>query len=101
MDFNEPKKRSLGALRIATKTKPTSPDLTGQLNLQRHTFEAIANQFEETDGDSLKCCIAGWKNQDGSGPYLTVELSPKYVKQESRPIKSKLSFLFKGHEEDA
>jgi hypothetical protein len=34
-------KRSLGALRRASKTKPKSPDLTGQMKLQRHTAATI------------------------------------------------------------
>ena len=38
-------KRSLGALRKANKTKPKSPDLTGQMKLQRHTAAAIVEQF--------------------------------------------------------
>jgi hypothetical protein len=38
-------KRSLGALRKAYKTKPKSPDLTGQMKLQRHTAAAIVDQF--------------------------------------------------------
>ena len=38
-------KLSLGALRKANKTKPKSPDLTGQLKLQRHTAAAIVEQF--------------------------------------------------------
>jgi hypothetical protein len=37
--------RSLGALRKANKHKPKSPDLTGQLRLQRHTAAMIMKQF--------------------------------------------------------
>jgi hypothetical protein len=40
-------KRSLGTLRKATKTKPRSPDLTGQMKLQRHTAAAILEQFSQ------------------------------------------------------
>jgi hypothetical protein len=72
-------KRSLGALRKATKTKPKSPDLTGQMRLQRHTAEALVKQFREDGGAEVVCNIAGWKNQDSSGSYLTVELSPRFV----------------------
>ena len=61
MEFEKPntKKRSLGSLRRNTKTKPRSPDLAGQLRLQRHTMEAIAKQFEETGSDEIVCCLAG------------------------------------------
>jgi hypothetical protein len=72
-------KRSLGALRKANKTKPKSPDLTGQMKLQRHTAAAIVAQFSHEGIEEVICNIAGWKNQDYSGPYLTVELSPRFV----------------------
>lgn len=99
LDEHAPTKRSLGILRIAPKTKARSPDLTGQFTLQRHTLGVICRQFEESDEDELVCCIAGWENHDSIGPYLTVEISPKYVKRESRPTKSNLSFLFKRQED--
>lgn len=73
-------KRSLGALRKANKTKPKSPDLIGQMRLQRHTAKAIVKQFnDDGGGDEVVCNIAAWRNQDHIGSYLTVELSPRYV----------------------
>jgi hypothetical protein len=72
-------KRSLGALRKANKTKPKSPDLTGQMRLQRHTAETLVKQFKEDGGAEVVCNIAGWRNQDYNGPFLTVELSPRFV----------------------
>ena len=72
-------KRSLGTLRQANKTKPKSPDLTGQMKLQRHTAAAIVEQFSHDDIDEVVCNIAGWRNQDYTGLYLTVELSPRFV----------------------
>ena len=73
-------KRSLGALRKANKTKPKSPDLTGQMKLQRHTAAAIVEQFSRDDIEEVVCNIAGWRNQDyNGGLYLTVELSPRFV----------------------
>lgn len=84
MSFSEPisSKRSLGSLRKANKTKPKSPDLIGQMRLQRHTAVAIVKQFSDGNDDEVVCNIAGWRNQDQSGPYLTLELSPRYL---SRP----------------
>jgi hypothetical protein len=76
-------KRSLGALRKANKTKPRSPDLTGQLKLQRHTASAIVEQFNQGQTQEVVCNIAGWKNQDTNGSYLTVELSPRFVPRAS------------------
>src|SRR5271168_3084783 len=72
-------KLSLGALRKANKTMPKSPDLTGQMKLQRHTASAIVEQFSHDGIEEVICNIAGWKNQDHNGPYLTVELSPRFV----------------------
>ena len=72
MVFDEPipAKRSLGSLRKANKTKDRSPDFTGTLKLQRHTFEAIAKQFKETDAEETECCIAGWRNTDENGQHI-------------------------------
>ena len=67
------RKRSLGALRKANKTKPKSPDLTGQLKLQRHTAAALVEQFGNDHVQEVVCNIAGWKNEDNNGSYLTVE----------------------------
>ena len=72
-------KRSLGALRKANKTKPKSPDLTGQMKLQRHTAAAIVEQFDHDHAEEVICNIAGWRNEDYNGFYLTVELSPRIV----------------------
>ena len=79
LDKTIKQKRSLGALRKANKTKPRSPDLTGQMKLQRHTAAAIVEQFSHDDIEEVVCNIAGWKNQDYKGPYLSVELSPRFV----------------------
>src|SRR5580704_10458916 len=72
-------KLSLGALRKNNKTKPKSPDLTGQMKLQRHTAAAIVECFSHDGIEEVICNIAGWKNQDHNGSYLTVELSPRFV----------------------
>ena len=79
LDKTVKQKRSLGSLRKATKTKPKSPDLTGQMKLQRHTAAAILEQFSHDGIEEVVCNIAGWKNQDYGGPYLTVELSPRFM----------------------
>jgi hypothetical protein len=79
LDKQIKQKRSLGTLRKANKTKPRSPDLTGQMKLQRHTAAAIVEQFSHDDVEEVVCSIAGWKHQDYRGPYLSVELSPRFV----------------------
>jgi len=49
LDKSVKQKRSLGALRKANKTKPKSPDLTGQMKLQRHTAATIVERFSHDD----------------------------------------------------
>ena len=92
MNFNQPQKikKSLGALRPASKTKILSPDLTGPMKLQRNTLETLVQQFREIDGDELTCCIAAWSHTDSTGRYFSVELSPRYVsrKASERPQSS-------------
>jgi len=62
------------------------------MKLQRHTMEAIAKQFKETDADEMECCLAGWRNTDAKGqPYLSVELSPKYVGRRQEPAETDLA----------
>ena len=78
------RKKSLGILRKAHKTKPRSPDATGTLAIQLHTLLAIVKGFDANRDDEVICNIAGWKNQDRQGPYLTVELSPRFLPHEHR-----------------
>ncbi len=90
-------RRSLGALRKAAKTKPKSPDTQGAMKVQRHTIEAIMRQLDEADADEVTANIAGWCNEDHSGRYITVELSPRYVSrhqvQREEPINTFDSFF--------
>jgi hypothetical protein len=66
-------------LRKHQKTKPRSPDATGKLYFQRHTLAEIWRQLDEAGGDEICCNIAGWKNNDQEGQYLTVEVSPEFM----------------------
>jgi len=54
-------------------------------------LETIAKQFQETGADETECCIAGWRNEDKNGPYLSVELSPKYVARRREPSNESLA----------
>jgi len=101
MYINKPikQKRSLGALRKANKTRPKSPDLTDQMKLQRHTAAAIVEQFSQDEIDGVVCNIAGWRNQDYSGPYLTVELSPRFVPRTQVEQDDIIDFLINGKED--
>src|SRR5947207_1766067 len=77
-----PKKRSLGALRQNEKTKPRSPEATGQFHFQRHTLKEIYRQLANSGDDEVICNIAAWQNSDQDGPFLTVEISPWFVSRE-------------------
>jgi hypothetical protein len=81
MNNNSPiqPRRSLGALRKTPKTKPKSPNTQGAMKVQRHTIEILMKQLDETGNDEIVANIAGWINEDQSGRYITVELSPRYV----------------------
>jgi len=96
----EPKKRSRGTLRRAEKkSKPKSPDYIGTMKLQRHTFEAIAKQFDQTNGDEIACGLAGWKNRNGDGPYVTVDLTPRFVSRRTEPTRTNLVEFISDEEE--
>jgi hypothetical protein len=87
-----PAKRSLGSLRKTEKSKPRSPDFTGTMKLQRHTLDTVAKQFQETDAGTIDCCLAGWRNTDANGqPYLSVEISPKYIARPREPSNETLA----------
>ena len=91
MTFEQPAKHSLGSLRKATKTKDRSPDFTGKLKLQRLTMEVFVRQFKEIDAGEIDCCLAGWRNTDANGQYLTVEISPRDVSRCREPSNESLA----------
>ena len=100
LDKTIKQKRSLGALRKANKTKPRSPDLTGQMRLRRHTAAAIVEQFGHDDIEEVVCNIAGWKNQDYTGAYLTVELSPRFVSRAQMEKDDIIDAIINDNEDD-
>jgi hypothetical protein len=67
------RKKSLGALWKNEKTKPRSPDATGKLYFQRHTLTEIYRQLADSGDDEVICNLAGWRNSNQHGSYLTVE----------------------------
>jgi hypothetical protein len=70
------KTRSVGVLRSSKiKTRPLSPDLSGNLHLQRHTLERLAEEVLMTDQEEVICNIKAWIYSDEGGHYLNVELS--------------------------
>lgn len=79
------RKRPLGALKVATKTKPRSPDMTGRLTLHSHTLEELVRQYKDNGQEEVPCNIAAWKNRGKDGVrILTVESSPWFVSKRKR-----------------
>jgi hypothetical protein len=72
---------SLGRLRPAQKTKPRSPDCIGKLHLKRDHLLIFLKQVEQSRVDEVTCNIAGWKGNDVYGPFMTIEISPRFEKR--------------------
>ena len=70
------------------------------MKLQRHTAAAIVEQFSHDNIDEVVCNIAGWKNQDHNGPYLTVELSPRFVARTLTDQEDIIDFIINDNKED-
>ena len=86
-------KRSLGHLRPAPKTKPKSPDCLGLITITRETMEQI---LEQNDGDDdIVASLAGWRNTDTDGSYLTIEISPKSQRRTDRISPEELFDIFR------
>jgi hypothetical protein len=93
--YEKSKLRSLGKLRRNSCMTAKSPAMVGQLTLQRHTFDEIAAQFSDQEGDTLVVNIAAWVNRDYIGDYLTTEISPRLVSRQSQtPERPNLRFVF-------
>ena len=72
---------SLGRLYSAKKTKPRSPDCTGKLHLKRDHLLIFLKQLEQSQGEDIVAHIAGWKGNGVYGPYMTIEISPKFERR--------------------
>ncbi len=75
------KNHSLGSLRPAKKTKPKSPDCTGKLLLRRDHVLIFLRQLEQSQEEAVACSIAGWKGNGAYGPFMTIEISPRFEKR--------------------
>lgn len=81
-----PNKRSLGGLRRVQPTGPDAPQFLGTMRMQRSTLLVLLKQFNESAADEVICKIAGWENSNANGPFLTVEVSPRFVPKKPEPI---------------
>ena len=80
--MSEFKKLSIGKLRQAKEqTKPRSPQMLGEVTIQRTTLEALLKQMNDADDDEVTCNLAGWFNEDREGRYIGVQLSERYEKK--------------------
>jgi hypothetical protein len=70
--------KSLGKLRLATKTKDQSPDMTGRIIILRETLITLVKQLQESGLDEVEANLAAWVNTDPLGRYLGLEISPLF-----------------------
>ena len=80
LDKHIKQKRSLGALRKNDKTKPKSPDLTGQMKLQRHTAAAIVEQFSHDGIEEVVCNMVTKLDRLGRSTRELLELIERISK---------------------
>ena len=85
------KAKSLGTLRLNQNHKPRSPSMIGTIRIQDYHLKAFLDQFEDGDRQII-ANLAAWKNTDEQGPFLTIELQPKWSSRQDN-YKSILDLL--------
>ena len=71
--------KSVGILRLNTKTKDRSPDLIGSVKMHNRLIHALLDELDETGKDVVECNIAAWQYRDKDGrPLLNLQLSERY-----------------------
>ena len=70
--------KSLGTLRMNTKTKERSPDLTGTIKIHRRLIAVMSKELNETGKNVVECNLAAWHYQDKTGHLFNVQLSERY-----------------------
>jgi hypothetical protein len=74
--------KSLRNLSLNGKTKPKSPDLTGTAKIHRRLIVWLWKEVNASRGDVAECNLAAWQYQNKRGPFLSVEISESYVRNE-------------------
>jgi hypothetical protein len=93
--------KSLGTLRVNTKTKERSPDLTGTIKVHRGLVSALWNELRETGASAVECNLAAWHYQDKTGHLFNVQLSERYEPpRQYHGSESIFDLLAKKEEED-
>lgn len=54
------------------KVNQSSPDLYGEINVDRALLEQLLN---ETAGDSVQIRLSGWEKQGNYGPWLSIKIN--------------------------
>ena len=71
-----PRRKSLGKLHRAEKSKSNSPDLLGQLKLQVDDFWPALSVARQSGVTELICPFAAWINGEPGEQHLVAELQP-------------------------
>jgi hypothetical protein len=58
----------------------------------------IFRQLDKAGGDEVTCNIAGWKNNNHFEQYLTVEVSPEFVRYGPQPKPGMFDDIFADDE---
>jgi hypothetical protein len=88
MDFNpSARRKSLGKLSRAQKTKPNSPDMLGQLKLQVDDFFPALNMARQNGVKEIICPFAAWINGEPGEQHLVAELQPPY-RPKPKPVEN-------------
>jgi hypothetical protein len=70
-----------GALFYAqNRVHPNSPDLTGDISVDR---TLLRQMLDETDEDDIKIRLSGWQKQGTRGPFFSLKVNT-YKKPEER-----------------
>jgi len=70
--------KSIGILRLNTKTKDRSPDLIGTVKIHYHLIHTLLKKLDESAEDVAECNIAAWQYRDKDGPLLNLQLSERF-----------------------
>lgn len=63
------------------RVHPNSPDLTGDISIER---SLLRQMLDETDEDDIKIRLSGWEKQGTRGPFFSLKVNT-YKKPEGQP----------------
>ena len=89
---------SKGILRKADKHKERAPDLVGEIEIERHTLEAIVARM--AGKDKAKAKLAAWAYKNGNAKYLSVVLSAE-VQEEPEATATGIEQFFEHDDQES